>query len=63
VIKFARIKPVIIPPISQITVNGYADKTVPYVQTIALIQDTKKSVIPKDLDVISKSEDYKYGSR
>jgi hypothetical protein len=56
-------KPVIIPSNSEVTINGYTDKTFPCIKTIALIQGTKKSVIPKDLDVISKLIDYKYESR
>jgi hypothetical protein len=52
VLKSAERNPIIIPPNREMTIERYAYKTLPYHQTVALIQATGKSVIPKDLDII-----------
>jgi hypothetical protein len=60
ILKSAKRYPIIIPPNGEVTIEGYADKTLPYHQTVALIQAAEKSVIPKDLDIIPNLVDYNY---
>ena len=52
VVKSAERESVLIPPNSEIQIQEYADKILPYNLTLALLQSTEKSVIPTDFDVI-----------
>ena len=48
VVKSAERESVLIPPNSEIQIQVYADKILPYNQTLALLQSTEKSVIPTE---------------
>lgn len=61
--KSAERDPIIIPPNSEVTTEGYTDKMLPYNQTMALIQTTEKSVIPSDVDIIPHLVEYKQQQR
>ena len=50
-IRSAESSSVIIPPNSDITIQGFMDKCLPYPTTIALIQATHRSAVPCDLDI------------
>lgn len=63
VVKSAERDPIIIQPNSEVTIEGYTNKMLPYNQTIALIQTTEKSVIPSDLDIIPHLVEYKQQQR
>ena len=54
--------PVRIPPNSEVTINGFFDKCIPYHPTCALIQLTYRSVIPDDLDIRPTVVTHNYGS-
>jgi len=51
VIKSAETKNITIPPNSDITIAGYVDREIPYHSTSAMVQPTKGSLIPPDLDI------------
>lgn len=51
---------IIIPPNSEMKINGYIDREVPYHPVYAFLQNTHKSVIPQDLDISPSVVSYKY---
>ena len=51
IVKSAEQRKIIIPPNSQVVIRGYADREIPYQSTCALLQSTKFSRIPSDLDI------------
>lgn len=51
---------IIIPPNSEMKINGYIDREVPYHPVCAFLQNTHKSVIPQDLDISPSVVSYKY---
>ena len=61
-VRCAESTPVRIPPNSEVTINGFFDKCIPYHPTCALIQPTYRSAIPDDLDITPTVVTYNYGS-
>ncbi len=61
IIKSAETKRIIIPPNSEVTIKGYLDKSVPYHPTCCIIQPTKNSIIPDDIDITPTVVPYTYG--
>lgn len=51
---------IIIPPNSEMKINGYIDREVSYHTVCAFLQNTHKSVIPQDLDISPSVVSYKY---
>ena len=60
VVKFAGNTNVIIPPNTNITLQGYLDKKLPYSDISVMVQPTKNSIIPSDLDITPSLLDYTY---
>lgn len=60
VVKSAETDNIIIPPNSEVNINGYIDREVPYHPVCAFLQSTYKSVIPQDLDIAPSLISYKY---
>ena len=60
VVKSAETTRIIIPPNSRITIQGYVDKQLPYQNSCAMLQRTKLSAIPEDLDIVPTVITYKY---
>jgi len=61
VIKSAEKGPVTIKPNSDVTVQGYLDKEVPYHPVCCMIHPTKGATIPDDVDITPALVPYKYG--
>ena len=51
IVKSAEHQTITISPNSQVVINGFADRKIPYHTTCALLQSTKYSRIPTDLDI------------
>ena len=60
VVKSAESANIIIPPNSNMVIQGYIDKEVPYQPTCALLQSTSGSVIPTDFDIAPSVVNYDY---
>lgn len=60
VVKSAETDNIIIPPNSEVNINGYIDREVPYHPVCAFLQSTYKSLIPQDLDIAPSLISYKY---
>jgi transposase InsO family protein len=61
VVKSAEQKSVVVPPNSQVVVAGYVTGEVQYPTTCALLQPTKGSAIPDDIDISPTIISYEYG--
>ena len=60
VIKSAEKKTILIQPNSEVVISGYMDRKLPYHPVCALIQPTKRSSIPLDLDITPTVVSYTY---
>ena len=63
IVKSAEQNIILIPPNSQVTIQGYTDRKSPYQTTCALLQTTKDSRIPSDLDIEPTIAIYDYKER
>ena len=62
ILKSAETDRVIIPPNGCVVINGYMDRKLPYHQVLAMLQATKRSSIPTDLDITPSLHLYDYDS-
>lgn len=60
IVKSAESKSIIIPPNSEVVIQGYLDKQLPYQPVCALLQPTEKSTIHSDLDIAPILTSYSY---
>ena len=51
-IKSAETRPITIPANTEVVIQGYMDKMLPYPSTVSMLHPTKNSVIPTDLDIV-----------
>lgn len=62
IVKLAGYQPVTLRPNSETIIKGYLDRKLPYNDTCAIIQPTKHSSVPDDLDITASMIPYSYAS-
>lgn len=61
IVKSAETQKILLKPNTETIIRGFLDKEVPYSPTCCLIQPTKNSLIPGDIDITSTVVPYTYG--